>query len=156
MYVNSEARPGGTEAKVRVERVGLQALMALSAVNIWTGAPLLALWVGSRVVTSTRVTMGSVLLVVVVLFTACLGLIWLLSWASAEYDEITGRPQTVKRHVPWLRSMRAERVNYEREKQAITPLERVMVITVVLAVIAFEAWFFLYSPSPIEPGPSKD
>lgn len=156
LYVKTATDETPKGAKVRVERVALQALMALSAVNIWTGAPLLAVWVGSRVVTSTRVTMSAVFLVVVVLFAGCLGLIWVLSWASTQYDVITGRPQTVKRHVPWLRSMRAERVNYEREKTAITPLERVMVITVVLAVIAFEVWFFLYSPSPIEPGPSKD
>jgi hypothetical protein len=143
--------------KLRVERVGLSALMALSAINIWTGAPLLAVWVGSRVVSSsTQVTMGSVLLIVVVLFASCLGLIWLLSWASTTYDRITGRPRTVKRHVPWLRSMRAERVDYEREKQEITPLERILVISVVLAFLAFEAWFFIASPSPIAPGPSKD
>ena len=143
--------------KLRLERIGLSIVMTLSAINIWTGAPLLAVWVGSRVVeSSTQVTMGSVFLIVVVLFAACLGLIWVLSWASSTYDVITGRPQTVKRHVPWLRSMRAERVNYEREKQAVTPLERVLVITVVLAFLAFELWFFLYSPSPIAPGPSKD
>ena len=143
--------------KLRVERVGLNIVMALSAINIWTGAPLLAVWIGSRVVeSSTQVTMGSVLLVVVVLFASCLGLIYVLSWASTTYDQITGKPQSVRRHVPWLRSMRAERVNYEREKQAVTPLERMLVITVVLAFLAFELWFFIYSPSPIAPGPSKD
>jgi hypothetical protein len=145
------------DVKVRLERIGLSALMALAAINIWTGAPLLAVWVGSRVVdSSTQVTMASVFLVVAVLFAVCLGLVWLLSWASATLDRITGRPQTVKRHVPWLRSMRAERVNYEREKQAVTPLERILVVTVVLAFLAFEAWFFIASPSPIAPGPSKD
>ncbi len=146
-----------TYVKLRFERVGLNVVMTLAAINIWTGAPLLAVWVGSRVVgSSTQVTMSSVLLVVVVLFASCLALIYVLSWASATYDHITGRPQTVKRHVPWLRSMRAERVNYERERNAITPLERVMVITVVLAFLAFELWFFIASPSPIAPGPSKD
>ena len=146
------------DVKVRLERVGLSALMALSAINIWTGAPLLAVWVGSRVVeSSTQVTMGSVFLICVVLGASCLALIWLLSWASAKHDELTGRPQTVKRHVPWLRSMRAERVNYEREKGGgVTPLERILVISVVLSMIAFEIWFFFYSPSPIGPGPHKD
>ena len=143
--------------KVRFERIGLAALMAISAINIWTGAPLLAIWVGSRVVGSaTQVTMSAVLLVVVTLGATCLALVWLLSWASATYDRITGRPQMVRRHVPWLRSMRDERVNYEREKQSITPLERILVVTVVLAFLAFELWFFIASPSPIAPGPSKD
>ena len=142
---------------LRLERVGLNVLMALSALNIWTGAPLLALWVGSRAVSSaSQITMTAVALVAVVMFAACLGLIWVLGWASATYDRVTGRPQTVKRHVPWLRSMRAERVNYERERTAITPLERILVSSVVLAILAFELWFFIASPSPIEPGPSKD
>ncbi len=143
--------------KLRLERVGLAALMGLSSINIWTGAPLLAVWVGSRAVSSsTSVTMSAVFLVCLVLAVTCLALMWVLSWASAEYDRITGRPQTVKRHVPWLRSMRAERVNYEREKQSVTPLERILVVTVVLAFLAFELWFFIASPSPIAPGPSKD
>ena len=143
--------------KIRLERVGLQIAMTLAAINIWTGAPLLALWVGSRATSSsTTVTMAPVLLVIVVLFAACLGLIFALGWASAKYDALTGRPQTVKRHVPWLRSMRDERVAWEREKAEVTPLERALIIAVVLAFIAFELWFFLASPSPIAPGPSKD
>ena len=143
--------------KLRIERVGLQALMGLSALNIWTGAPLFAVWVGSRVADSaTTVTMTTVFLVVVVLFVACLALVWALSWASSTYDEITGRPQSVRRHVPWLRSMRAERVNYEREKHEVTALERIMVVMVVVVVLAFEVWWFFFSPSPIGPGPSKD
>ena len=130
--------------------------MVLSALNIWTGAPLLAVWVGGQVVTTTQVTMSAVLLVVVVLFSSCLGLIWLLSAASAAHDRLTGRRQGVKRHVPWLRSMRAERVEYERDRVTITLLDRIIVVMVVLAVIAFEVWFFVADPSPIAPGPSKD
>ena len=130
--------------------------MVLATLNIWTGAPLFALWVGSRVVNSMQVTMGAVFLVAATLFASCLGLIYLLSWASISHDRITGRKQTVRRHVPWLRSMRAERVDWERDKTTITALDRIIVVMVVLAVIAFEIWFFVASPSPIEPGPSKD
>jgi hypothetical protein len=143
--------------KQRIERVALQAGMALAAINIWTGAPLLAVWVGSRVAsTATSVTMGPVLLVVVVLFVTCLGLIYVLGWTSSRYDALVGRPQTVKRHVSWLRSARGERVNWERERAGVTPLERMLVIMVVAAFLAFELWFFIASPSPIAPGPSKD
>jgi hypothetical protein len=140
----------------RAELIGLQAAMVLAALNIWTGAPLLAVWVGSRVVDSTQVTMGAVFLVMLTLFVTCLALIWGLNVASAKHDEITGRKQSVRRHVPWLRSMRAERVDWERERATVTTLDRIVVIMVVLAVLAFEAWFFIASPSPIAPGPSKD
>ena len=134
---------------VRLERVGLQAVMVLAALNVWTGAPLLALWVGSRSVSSSRPTMGAIFLVVLVLAVTCIALIYVLNWASATYDDVTGRPQAVRRHVPWLRSMRAERVNYEREKEVVTPVERVLVFMVALAVILFEVWFFFFSGSPI-------
>ena len=33
----------------RLKRVALVSLMAVVTVNIWTGGPLLALWIGSRV-----------------------------------------------------------------------------------------------------------
>lgn len=142
--------------KVRAERVGLVALMTVSALNIWTGAPLLALWVGSRVVHSTQPTMGAILVVVVVLFGTCLALIYVLNRTAAAHDRLSGRRQTVRRHVPWLRSMRAERVEWESQRIGLTVLERLLVAMVVVVVVLFEIWFFFFSPSPIEPGPSKD
>ncbi|HME90478.1 MAG TPA: hypothetical protein VKE49_03590, partial [Myxococcaceae bacterium] len=50
-----------------LKRVALAAATALVTINIWTGAPLLALWVGSRVVGKTVLSMRAVLVVVVVL-----------------------------------------------------------------------------------------
>lgn len=135
--------------KIRLERIALQAVIAVAALNIWTGAPLLAVWVGSRTVKTSQPTMSSIFLVVLVLAVACLALIYALNWASSTYDSVTGRPQQMRQHVPWLRSMRAERVNYEREKEAITPTERILVGTVTLAVVVFEVWFFFFSGSPI-------
>ena len=142
--------------KRRAEKIGLEAVMVLAALNIWTGAPLLAVWVGSRVVDSMVPTLSSVFLVIAVLFTSCLVCIWILNAASVTHDRLTGRKQGVKRHVPWLRSMRAERVEYERDKATVTTVDRIAVVMVVLAFIAFEIWFFVASPSPIAPGPSKD
>lgn len=134
---------------VQLQKIGLMAVMTLAAINIWTGAPLLAVWVGSRVVTTSQPTMGALLLVVVVLFASCLALIYVLNNASAAHDRLSGRKQAVRRHVPWLRSMRAERMTHESEKVGLTPLERLLVLMVVLAVALFEVWFFFFSPSPI-------
>ncbi len=44
---------------------------------------------------------------------------------------------------------RAERVEHETVKTGMTPLERLLVLMVVLAVTLFENWFFFFSPSPI-------
>ena len=141
---------------VYVKRIGLQAVMALSAINIWTGSPLLALWVGSRLVTANRLTMTAVAVVVGVMAVTSLALIYVLNVASEANDRLLGRKQTVRRHVPWLRSMRGERVEAEQARQDLTTLERLLVVMVVLAFLAFEVWFFVADPSPIEPGPSKD
>ena len=130
--------------------------MALAVVNIFTGSPLLAVWIGSRFAASTRASMTVVLVVVVVMFCTSLALIVALNRASMAHDRLTGRNQTVRRHVPWLRSMRAERIEDERGRSALTALDRITVSVVVLAVLAFEVWFFFYSGSPIEPGPSSE
>jgi hypothetical protein len=135
--------------KKRLQLLGLDAVMLLAAVNVWTGAPLLALWIGSRVVESSRPTMGAIFLIVVVLAVCAIGLIWVLNTASAAHDRLTGRRQQVRQHVPWLRSMRAERVQEERSKRELTVLGRVLVLTVVAAVLLFEVWFFFFSGSPI-------
>ena len=134
----------------RLKLIGLRALMAAAAVNIWTGAPLLGVWVGSRVVAGTNdLTMGVIALIIAVIGATCLALIWVLSWASAVHDELTGKKPAMRRQVPWLRSMRAERVEWERRHVELTAMERILVVCVVLAAIAFEIWFFFFSPSPI-------
>jgi hypothetical protein len=141
--------------KRRAQKIGLEAGMALAAVNIWTGSPLLALWIGARVATSTRPSMSVLFVIAAVMFGTSLALIAVLNRLSLAHDQLTGRPQMVRRHVPWLRSMRAERVEYSRGAASLTTLDRIIVGVVVLAVVLFEAWFFLASPSPIEPGPAK-
>ena len=132
-----------------MKKVGLLASMTLAAVNIWTGAPLLAVWVGSRVVTTSQPTMGAIFLVILVLSASTLALIYVLNSAAAAHDELSGRKQAVRQHVPWLRSMRAERVEFEKSKVGLTPLERLLTATVVVVVALFEVWFFFFSPSPI-------
>jgi hypothetical protein len=139
----------------RLRVLGLDVVMALAAVNIWTGSPLLALWIGSRLQSSTRPSVTAVFAVFGVMFGVSLLCIRILAAASAKHEDLTGRQRSVRRHVPWLRSTRGERVEWERGRAGLTTLERILVIAVVLAVLGFEAWFFLMSPSPIEPGPAK-
>ncbi len=132
--------------------------MALAAVNLWTGAPLLALWIGSRAVTTNRISMGAVALVAVSLLAISLALIWVLGTAAAAHDALSGRQATVRRHVPWLRSVRGERVAYEQARIGVNGAERVLVASVVLAVLAFEVWFFFFAGSPFDfvgPGGSR-
>ena len=132
-----------------LKRVGLVSASALAAINIWTGAPLLALWVGSQVVGDSGLSMGAVFVVIVVLAACCLGLAWALTWLSAHYDELTGRPPASRRTSPWLRSMRGEREEHARERHGISAVERIVVAAVVLCVLVFEVWFFFFAGSSL-------
>jgi hypothetical protein len=90
-----------------LKRVAMAGATAFTTVNIWTGAPLLALWVGSQVVGQRPLSMAAVGVVVVVLAVGVFLLAVALKWLNNVCDELTGRPRTERRHT-WLRGMRAE------------------------------------------------
>jgi hypothetical protein len=122
---------------------------ALAAVNIWTGAPLFALWVASRVTGGSILSMLAVFVVIVVLAASCFALTAALTWLSARYDELTGRPAEARRTSPWLRSMRGEREELARKRLGVSGIERVVVIVLVVCVLVFEVWFFFFAGSPL-------
>lgn len=141
---------------VRVERVGLVALMVLATVNIWTGGPLLALWLGSRVQSSGPPSMLAVGVAAVSLAVVSYALVKVLAWLDSFYGRLTGRPTQVSRHVPWLRSMRGERPHVQRHASELSALEWVLIASVVLVVVLFEIWFFFFSGSPIDQRTGRD
>src|SRR4051812_49338746 len=130
-----------------VLRVVLAALTAILAVNLYTGAPLLAIWVGSRVQQGTQLTMGTVGVVIVTLVVSVAILVYLLTRVEAAYKHATGQ-QTRRRVSPWLRSMRGEREE-DQHRRPLTGYEKTIVAAVVVAVELFLVWFFFFSGSPI-------
>jgi hypothetical protein len=134
----------------RARRVGLRIAMLLTALNVWTGSPLLALWIGSRLQGSGPPKMGPVFVVVVVFAVLSFSLAWVLGRLGDSYNQITGQTVQVHRHVAWLRSMRGERPQYPGQHVEVTALEQVLIITVVFCILAFEIWFFFFSGSPID------
>ena len=58
--------------------------------NIWTGAPLLGLWVGSRVAPDSGISMGAVFVVIVVIGVAVWLLMQVLGRLQAAYAEASG------------------------------------------------------------------
>jgi hypothetical protein len=141
-------RPRG--AKLQLKRAGLVSLMTVLTMNVWTGSPLMALWVGSRVYTAGASTMAAFGTVFVTMLAISLVLVQLLSRLGTVYDSVTGRRPAARRHTPWLRSMRGDRPHEQGEEYRLTALEKILVVSVVLAVVAFEIWFFFYSGSPID------
>jgi hypothetical protein len=130
------------------KRLGLAAAAAFVTVNIWTGAPLLALWVGSQAAGPSGLSMGAVAVVVVVLGVLVLALVVLLSRINTRYDRLTGRTAG-RRVAPWMRSMRSEREVYAKERQGTSAIEQVVVVAVGAAVLVFNVWFFFFAGSPI-------
>jgi hypothetical protein len=134
----------------RLKRLFLAISIALVAVNLWTGSPAFALWVGSRLQGGGPPKMSSVFVVIVVFAATSLLLVKLLAILNETYDQATGHRRMVRAHTPWLRSMRGERPVYPGERPRLTVPERVLVIVAVIAIMVFEAWFFFFSGSPID------
>ena len=133
-----------------VRRVGLDALMVIVALNVWTGSPLVALWIGSRVQQSGPPSMLAVGVTVVALAVLSLLLLRVLTLLGRAHDRLVGAVPTVRTHTPWLRSMRGERERYAGEELRVPMAERIAVIMVVAAFAVFEIWFFFFSSSPID------
>jgi len=149
MMVSDVAPPPRNElpSSLRLARVGLAMLTAVISVNLWTGAPLLSVWVGSRVQGGTGLTMSAVGAVLGTLAVSVAILVFLLVRVEGAYKVLSGEP-TKRRTSPWLRSLRDERPELA-ERRSLTGFEKTLVVTVVLAVAAFELWFFILAGSPI-------
>ena len=141
------SRPHGLRA--RLQRALILAAMAVTAVNIWTGSPLLALWVGSRLQGTSGLSMGAVFAVVVVMGATSFRLVKLLGALGERHDRLLGIPPGPRRQQPWLRSLSGERLRDQRRRARITALDVVLVGMVLVAATAFEVWFFFYSGAPI-------
>jgi hypothetical protein len=141
----------GQTGQVRIKRVALTCAMVLVTLNVWTGSPLFALWVGSRVQGTGPPSMLAIAVAAATLGATSFVLVKLLARLDTTYARVSGRASTVRRHVPWLRSMRGERPEYELKRaNELSPLEIILISMVVLVVALFEVWFFFYSPSPID------
>jgi hypothetical protein len=130
-----------------LKRAAMAGLTAFITINIWTGAPVVALWVGSQVVGQRSLSMGAVGVVVLVLAVSVFALALALTWLNNVYDELTGRPR-VERRSAWLRSMRAEEQGHVSQRAGVTPLERIVVINVYVAVIALLLWYIFLAGAP--------
>jgi hypothetical protein len=146
--LTSDRPAPGSALVVLLKRIVLAAVTAVLAVNLYTGAPLLAIWVGSRVQGGVGLTMTTVGVVMGTLIGAVVVLVFALHYAESAYRRITGQVAP-RRTAPWLRSMRDEREEHARKRRPLNDFEKVMVVAVVAAVSAFEVWFFFFSGSPI-------
>jgi hypothetical protein len=147
--VRDGAAPIHLGAAGRVKRLALVSAMSLVTLNVWTGSPLLALWIGSRVEAGGPPSMAAVAVVAVTLAVFSVVLVKVLSTLGGVHDRLIGRRPGPREPAPWLRSLRGERAGEHDRELGLTTLERVLVAWVVIAVVAFEIWFFFFSGSPL-------
>ncbi|HEY6637326.1 MAG TPA: hypothetical protein VIZ61_06545 [Solirubrobacterales bacterium] len=144
---SAAAEVGGRH--VHLKKVAIVIATGLAAVNVWTGAPLLAVWVGSHAQGGEVLSLRGVLTVLVVLGVLAFLLAWALAWLNAKYDQLSGRPPTLTRTSPWYRRMRGELDEHLRTRYSLSPPERVVAACVIAGVLAFEVWFFVFAGSPL-------
>jgi hypothetical protein len=140
--------PGDSPRFMTLKRVTMAGGTAFISVNLWTGAPLLALWVGSQVGDQSTLSMTAVFVVLLVLAALVAAMAVALTWLNNTYDELIGRPR-IERRVPWLRSMRAEAEGHISSRVGETALERIVMISVYIAVIMLLIWLVFFAGSMV-------
>ena len=125
---------------------------ALVTTAAWTGAPLFAVWVGSQVQGDQQPTMEAIAVVIAVLAIVEVVLLMVLTRLNQRYDRVSGRRPPTRRPPPWLSSMRGERQVDIRTQEGMTAVERTVAICCVVALLAFEIWFFFFSGSSLPAG----
>jgi hypothetical protein len=119
-------------------------LSALVSINLWTGGPLFALWVGSRVQASIgTLSMAAVGATIGVLITVTYVLYKMLAWLNVRYYAAIGRPLP-RQQAAWLKPMSGER-RAVQVRRPLSGVERIVILSVVVAVVALEIWFFFFA-----------
>jgi hypothetical protein len=125
-------------------RVVLGALTTLVSVNLWTGGPLLALWVGSRIQTAVgQLSMAAVGATVGVLILETFLLYRVLAWLTARYNAMLGRTMP-RQQAPWMKPMSGERRALE-VRQPLSLPEKIVIVSVVVAALLLEVYLFFFA-----------
>ena len=138
-----------TAPHLKAKRIAIVIATAFAAVNLWTGAPLLAVWVGSQAQGGEVLSLRGVVTVLVVLGVLAFLLGWALTWLHDKYDRLIGRPPTLTRTSPWQRRMRGELDEHLRARYPLSAPERVVAACVIACLLVFELWFFFLAGSSL-------
>jgi hypothetical protein len=122
----------------------LVALMALGSVVMWIGVPLGLIFLASKLADTPNPSMGPYLLVLIGLPIGMAIIGKGLGALNRAHIRVTGAEVDAYRP-GWTRSMRGER-QVDRRGGV---LDRVMIISVALAGLAFAVWFFGFAGSSL-------
>ena len=124
----------------RPRRLVVVLAMLIAALSLWTAIPLTWIYIGSRLSDTQFPSGGPYMLVFVGIVISILIIAWLLGRLNGLYVRITGTNTVGPIRPAWLKSMR----DTPTDTALATVLEAVIVGSVLLAVLAMTAWFFLW------------
>jgi hypothetical protein len=121
--------------------------MAIGSVVMWLGVPLGLVYAASKIADSSQPSLGPYLLV---LFGLPIGMAIIgkgLGMLDRAHQRLTGIGDESgrRRAASWNRSMRGERGSTRRGGV----LDRVMIVSVGMALLAFGIWFFAFAGSSL-------
>ena len=125
----------------------LVALMAVGSVLMWIGVPLGLIYLASKLADTPNPSMGPYLLVLIGLPIGMAVIGKGLGALNRAHIRVTGTEVDTYRP-GWTRSMRGER-KVERRNGV---LDRVMIVSVGVAALAFAVWFFGFAGSSLPGG----
>jgi hypothetical protein len=125
--------------------VFLVALMAVGSVLMWLGVPVGLIYAASRVADSSEPSLGPYLLVLIGLPVGMAVVGKALGMLDRAHQRLTGIGDMGPRRAAWNRSLRGERVSVRRGGI----LDRVMIVSVALAVVVLAVWFFGFAGSSL-------
>jgi hypothetical protein len=123
----------------------LVALMAVGSVLMWIGVPLGLVYLASRLSSSSNPTLGPILLVLLGLPIGFAIVGKWLGWLDRRHQAITRQAEGNRRTAPWMKSMRGDAE--DRHKGGV--LDKVMIISVGIALVLFGLWFFGFAGSSL-------
>jgi hypothetical protein len=134
-----------TRSSRALARAGLIGLMVLGALMLWIGNPVIWLWIGSQVTSSTQAGFGPYMLVGTGILVSTILVAIALARLDRQYKSVTGYASTVRVRLPWLRSLRDD----PHGSRELTVLDFILVTTALSAITAAGVWFLLFAGSPL-------
>jgi hypothetical protein len=122
------------------------------AIVVALGVPLIWVWIASQLAGTKRELTPSLAILIT---TGILISYWLVlvvgsalrrRWVGEEQE------QARQRRMSWNRSFRDEPLNVANRDT--DPVERLFIVIAVLAVVAFEVWFFFFAGDPLPSQPA--
>ena len=130
----------------RTVAAGLVAcVMLLAALSLWSVIPLVWLWIGSQFANSQFPSLGPYLIVLFGAIASILLVAWILGRLNEVYIRLTGARDVGPIRMGWMKSLR----DSEGTGGPPSLIEVVIIGSVIIAFIAFIAWFFIAAGSPL-------